>query len=181
MNSWAAIARRIRVPVGFAFAALYFWLAQPRVWSLAAGIAIAVLGLLIRAVASGHVRKNENLTMTGPYAYVRNPLYLGSAIIAAGFAIAARSGWVALIMLVILAFIYLPVIRSEEAFLRGKFPEFDEYAQRVPRLMPRLTAFGNPRGVFSWELYCKHHEYNALLGALLMTGALALKMIWFTH
>ena len=85
--SWPRIARRIRVPLGFAFALLYIWFARPAWWSLAAGGAIAIPGLLIRAIASGHVRKNRELTTSGPYRYTRNPLYLGSLIIAAGFAL----------------------------------------------------------------------------------------------
>lgn len=180
MSSWAAVARRIRVPVGFAFATLYLWLAHPRTWSLIAGAAIAVLGLLIRAVASGHVRKNEALTTTGPYAYVRNPLYLGSIITASGFALAARSWWVLLGMVVIFLLIYLPVIRAEELHLREKFPEFADYVSRVPRLLPRCTPYGGLRGSFSWNLYRKHREYNALLGSVLMMAILAAKMIWLT-
>ena len=181
MSSWAAVAKRIRVPLGFALAILYLWLAHPRAWSLATGIAVAALGLMIRAVASGHVRKNERLTTSGPYAHVRNPLYLGSAITAAGFTVAARSAWIALAMVLIFVFIYLPVIGSEEAFLRERFAEFGEYAQQVPRLWPRWSAFSKFRESFSWELYCKHREYNAFLGAALMIAALAVKMLWFTN
>jgi protein-S-isoprenylcysteine O-methyltransferase Ste14 len=181
VSSWAAIAKRIRVPLGFAFAILYLWLARPEAWSLASGIALAAFGLIIRAVASGHVRKNETLTTTGPYAYVRNPLYLGSVITAAGFTIAARSSWIALAMVLIFLLVYLPVIRAEETFLRQRFPQFGEYAEHVPRLLPRCSAFGKFRESFSWELYWKHREYNAFLGAALMIAALAVKMIWFTN
>ncbi len=181
MSSWAFVARRIRVPVGFAFAIVYFWLANPKIWPLAGGVAVAAVGLAIRAIASGHVRKNEALTTSGPYAYVRNPLYLGSAVIATGFAIAARNLWIALLMLVIFVFLYLPVIRSEEEFLRARFPEFEHYVQHVPRLFPRRTAWEESQGSFSWALYWKHREYNACLGAMLMIAALAVKMVWFLH
>ncbi len=99
-----------------------------------------VPGLLIRALASGHVRKNEALATTGPYAYTRNPLYLGSLLIGIGFAVAARSWWVGAVLVVMFFAIYVPVIRGEERFLREKFPEFDEYAQRVPRMIPRFTT-----------------------------------------
>jgi protein-S-isoprenylcysteine O-methyltransferase Ste14 len=180
VSSWAQVARRIRVPVGFVFAAFYFWAAKPVIWWLLAGAMVAVAGLLIRALASGHVTKNEALTTSGPYAYVRNPLYLGSVVTAAGFAIAARSLWVAAAMIVIFLIIYLPVIRSEEAFLQTRFPEFDEYVQHVPRLVPRCTSYGKSGGSFSWDLYLKHREYNALIGALFMISALAAKMIWLT-
>jgi protein-S-isoprenylcysteine O-methyltransferase Ste14 len=181
VSNWASVAKRIRVSLGFAFAILYLWLAHPSAWSLASGIAVAALGLMIRAVASGHVRKNETLTTSGPYAYVRNPLYLGSVITAAGFTIAARSGWIALAMVLIFVLIYLPVIRAEESFLRQRFAEFGQYAEHVPRLLPRRSPFGKFRGSFSWELYWKHREYNAFLGAALMIAALAVKMLWFTN
>jgi len=136
--TWSRIARRIRVPLGFVFAAVYFWLARPTWLSIAAGTAVALVGVLIRALASGHVKKNEELTTSGPYGYTRNPLYLGSIIIAIGFAVAARNVWIGVVLVVLFLAIYLPVIRSEEEFLRGKFSNFDEYVRTVPRLLPRL-------------------------------------------
>ena len=172
------MARRIRVPLGFIFAAVYLWLAHSSWTSLIAGIAVAALGLALRAAAAGHVKKDAELTTTGPYAYTRNPLYLGSFLIAAGFAIASRSLWVAFIVILLLAAIYLPVIRSEEEYLRPRFSGFEEYAQRVPRLLPRLNAPRAPAGAFSSALYRKHREYNALLGTLAMTAALICKIIF---
>lgn len=179
MASWSQIARRIRVPLGFAFAVLYFWLARPTPKLTFIASAIVALGLVVRALASGHVRKNEQLTTTGPYAYLRNPLYFGSLILAAGFAVAARSWWIVLLMILLFVIVYLPVIRAEELFLNSKFPEFDEYSRHVPRIIPRLTPFGNAAGSFSWELYRKHREYNAALGSLLMMAALAAKWFWW--
>ena len=174
---WAKIARRIRVPLGFAFAVLYFWLARPSWRFLAIGTAVIVPGLLIRALASGHVRKNEALATSGPYAYTRNPLYLGSLLMGVGFAVAARSWWVGVVLVAMFFAIYLPVIRDEEAFLRQKFPEFEEYARRVPRMLPRIRpGSGDSTGGFSFDLYLKHREYNALLGCVLLTGALIVKM-----
>jgi hypothetical protein len=129
-------------------------------------------------VASGHVRKNETLTTSGPYAYLRNPLYMGSLLLAVGFAIAARNWSIVGLLGALFLLIYLPVIQSEEAFLRKQFPEFGEYSRHVRRFIPRLRAFGNSPGSFSWDLYGKHREYNAVLGAALMTAALAAKIIW---
>src|SRR5271170_6410869 len=139
LTTWGKIARRIRVPAGFAFAAFYLWRARPSNVSLAWSLLLVVPGLLLRAYASGYVKKNDELTMTGPYAYTRNPLYLGSMLIAFGFALASRSIWIALALAVLFAVIYIPVIRSEEAFLRSKFDAFDAYVARVPRLLPRLV------------------------------------------
>jgi len=178
MAEWSRIARRVRVPLGFVFAVVYFWLAKPTWRSLALGAIGIFPGLLIRALASGHVRKNEALATSGPYAYTRNPLYLGSLLIAAGFAVAARSWWVGAVLVVIFFAIYLPVIRDEEACLRQRFPEYEEYEKQVPRMLFRITPYSQgDSGGFSFALYLKHREYNALSGALAMTAALVVKMM----
>jgi protein-S-isoprenylcysteine O-methyltransferase Ste14 len=180
MAEWSKIARRIRVPLGFCFAVLYFWLARPSWRSLLLGAIVVVPGLFIRALASGHVRKNESLATSGPYAYTRNPLYLGSLLMGVGFCVAARSWWVGAVLVVMLIAIYLPVIRDEEAFLRQKFPDFEEYARRVPRMLPRFKLHSGPdrsvRSNFTWGLYLQHREYNALMGAAAMLLGLTLKM-----
>ena len=183
-TGWAKVARRIRVPLGFCFAVFYFWMARPTRISVLVGVLVALPGILVRAFASGHVKKNEELTITGPYAYSRNPLYLGSFILALGFAIASRSVWIGAAMLIFVAAIYVPVILSEEAYLRARFASFEEYSRRVPRLIPRLSrAPSSPEwrnsGRFSRDLYRKHREYNAALGALAMFAALVAKL-WFT-
>ena len=182
MAEYSRIARRIRVPLGFAFAVLYFWLARPTWRFLALGAIAIVPGLLIRALASGHVRKNEALATSGPYAYTRNPLYLGSLLIGIGFAMAARSWWVGVVLVAMFFAIYLPVIRDEEAFLRQTFPEFEEYARQVPRMLPRITPLrsGDEGEGFSTALYVQHHEYNALVGAAAMIAAVIVKMLWFS-
>jgi len=175
---WARIARRIRVPLGFALAAFFLWIARPTWTSIALGTALAVPGILLRALASGHVKKNEELTTSGPYAYTRNPLYLGSLIMAAGFAIAARSLWVVAIMVLIFFIIYLPVIQAEESYLRNAFPAFEQYTRTVPRLFPRATAYGKSAVTFSSALYWQHREYNAILGTAALMAALVAKLMW---
>ena len=176
--SWDKAARRIRVPLGFVLAVLYIWLARPTPLSIAVGAAIALLGVALRAAASGHITKNAALTTSGPYAYTRNPLYLGSVIIAAGFAVSARSWWVVLAFVVMFVAIYLPVIRNEEEYLRGQFPEFPDYAKKVPRFFPRLRVRdASSSGSFSRQRYLKHREYNALIGTAFMLAALVIKML----
>lgn len=176
--SWTRIARRIRVPLGFVFTAIFLWLARPTPRSMLIGSALIIPGLAIRALASGHVKKNEELTTTGPYSYTRNPLYLGSLILTLGFAISARSWWIGAGLVLIFLGIYLPVIYGEEVFLRERFPEFAEYAQRVPRLLTGVRSFGSNAGAFSWDLYWKHREYNATLGAAALVAALVAKLFW---
>ena len=182
---WQKIARRIRVPLGFVFAGVFLWLAQPTGKTMLLSLLLVVPGVWLRAYAAGYVRKNAELTRTGPYAYTRNPLYLGSMMIAFGFAAAAGS-WILLIVLAVLfAVIYIPTIQGEESYLREHFAGFAEYAAKVPRLLPRLTAAEFPAnenasgGRFSWQQWRHHHEYNALMGAGAIYLALAVRL--FLH
>ena len=173
LEQWRHVARRIRVPLGFVTAALYLtelWQRQPRTWAVIASLTLVGPGLWLRGYAAGYVKKNRELTQTGPYAYTRNPLYLGSMLIAAGFALALLSWPIALVLAVGFTVIYVPVITSEERFLRATFPEFDAYCARVPRLLPRLNAASaaGETGCFSFALYLRHREYNAAIGAVLL-------------
>lgn len=181
---WQRVARRIRVPLGFLTAALYLyelWQRAPRPAAVAWSLALVLPGLGLRGYAAGYVKKNRELTRTGPYAHTRNPLYLGSMLIAFGFALALLSWPVALVLAAGFLAIYVPVIASEERFLRATFPEFDQYCRQVPRLIPRLTPASPPsdesqspgskestNGSFSFALYLKHREYNAAIGAALL-------------
>jgi hypothetical protein len=175
ITRWQRLARRIRVPLGFATAALYLfelWRRAPQTEAVVWSLAVVLPGLWLRAYAAGYVKKNQELTSTGPYAYVRNPLYLGSILIAAGFAVALLSWPVAVALAAMFVAVYVPVIASEERFLRATFPDFEAYCRRVPRLIPRLTPARNENriasGRFKFALYRKHREYNALLGAMLL-------------
>jgi protein-S-isoprenylcysteine O-methyltransferase Ste14 len=186
-TKWQTIARRIRVPLGFVFAAVFLWLARPTWLTMLASLVLVAPGVWLRAYAAGYVRKNAELTRTGPYAYTRNPLYLGSMMIAFGFAAAAAS-WVILIALAVLfGVIYLPTIQSEEGYLREHFAGFDEYADKVPRLLPRLTAAEFPAnenasgGRFSAVQWRHHREYNALMGAGAIYLALAVRLFLRHH
>ncbi|HUE21854.1 MAG TPA: isoprenylcysteine carboxylmethyltransferase family protein [Bryobacteraceae bacterium] len=173
---WQRVARRIRVPLGFVTAGLYlFELARraPQPSAVAWSLALVLPGLWLRGYAAGYVKKNRELTTTGPYAYTRNPLYLGSMLMAAGFAVALLSWPVALVLAAGFAAIYVPVIASEERFLLAAFPGFDAYCRRVPRLLPRLTPASETGdqagfGGFSRALYFRHREYNAGIGVALL-------------
>jgi protein-S-isoprenylcysteine O-methyltransferase Ste14 len=184
---WQRIARRIRVPLGFLTAALYLFellRCPPHPAAVAWSLALVVPGLWLRAYASGYVKKNRELTVTGPYAHTRNPLYLGSMLIAAGFAVALLSWPVALVLALGFTAIYVPVIASEERFLRATFAGFDDYCRSVPRMIPRLSPASHPgvgsspleegTGGFSISLYIQHREYNAGIGAALLYLSLLL-------
>lgn len=169
MTAAERLVRRIRVPLGFFFAAFFLWRARPSLLSLALSLLLVAPGLWLRGYAAGYVKKNAELTQTGPYAYTRNPLYLGSALAAFGFAFGSRRWELVVLLLVLFVVIYGPVILSEERFLRAHFADFNAYATRVPRLLPRITAAPAPAGQvaagFDRIRYRKHREYNSVMGA----------------
>jgi hypothetical protein len=191
-TAWQRMARRIRVPLGFLVAALYlFELSRraPRPAAVGWSLGLVLPGLLLRGYSSGYVKKNQELTTTGPYAYTRNPLYLGSMLMAAGFAVALMSWLVGMVLAVGFALVYIPVVAGEERFLRAQFPGYAAYSRAVPRLIPRLrparypsegpveaaadaAPADGPSG-FSLALYLQHREYNAALGTVLLRPALA--------
>ncbi|MFZ0746629.1 MAG: isoprenylcysteine carboxylmethyltransferase family protein [Terracidiphilus sp.] len=173
IGRWQRVARRIRVPLGFLTAGLYLfelWRRAPLPAAVAWSLVLVLPGLWLRGYAAGYVKKNRELTQTGPYAHTRNPLYLGSMLIAAGFAVALMSWPIALVLAAGFLVIYVPVIVSEERFLRATFPEFDGYCRRVPRLIPQLIGAkaNTVAGNFSFGLYLRHREYNAGIGAALL-------------
>jgi protein-S-isoprenylcysteine O-methyltransferase Ste14 len=177
---WERVVRRIRVPLGFVFALLFLWRARPTFESLALSLLLVIPGLMLRGYAAGYVKKNAELTQTGPYAYTRNPLYLGSVAAAFGFAFASLRWELVVLLAALFVVIYGPVIFSEERFLRSYFPDFDAYTRRVPRLLPRLTPApapgGESTGAFSLALYRKHREYNSVMGAAGLYATLLLLM-----
>ena len=156
--------------------AAFVWLASPTWNSLLAGLPLSVLGLALRAWAAGHLEKNMALAESGPYAYVRNPLYIGTLTTAAGLVIASRRWELGVLFATVFLLIYLPVVELEEQHLRTLFPNYAAYAQRVPTLLPR---FSNPRGTksFRWPVYMKNQEYQALLGFLLGVAVLVWKVL----
>jgi len=173
---------RWRVRIGYPVGIACFVLAHPSLVTLAWGGALAGIGLLIRAAAAGRLRKHEALATSGPYAWTRNPLYFGSLFLAAGFLLAAASWVAALVAAVYLAVFYPGVMRREEEELRAEYgAAFDDYARRVPHFWPRPprgpTAAATPDG-FSWMLYRRNREYQALAGALVAFAILAVRMVW---
>ena len=170
------ILQRIRVPLGFLFAAVFLFFARPSPMSLATGGIIAVLGLLIRAWSSGHIRKNQELAVSGPYAFTRNPLYLGSFILGLGFTIASGVWWLGLLFIALFLGIYLPVMRVEAEDLKAIFGEqYLDYSRRVPLFFPRLGAKFAGDVKFDKNLYLRYREYRAALGSALAWLILAFK------
>jgi protein-S-isoprenylcysteine O-methyltransferase Ste14 len=170
--------QRWRVPFGFLCAALFILFARPRPITFFVGAGVSIVGLLIRAWAAGHIRKNSALASSGPYAYTRNPLYLGSFILGLGFTIAAGRWLLAALFGVLFLGIYLPVMRVESETMGQYFGEdFRAYARAVPLFFPRLTAYRKTdnKAQFDPSLYMRYREYQAALGLLVAWGLLVFK------
>ena len=166
------------MPLGFLCAAVFILFARPRPATLIAGAAVSLVGVLLRAWASGHIRKNDALAVSGPYAYTRNPLYLGSFILGLGFTIGSGRWWLGILFAALFLGIYLPVMRVESATLAQLFGEsFQAYASKVPLFLPRLTPYraGTTRVTFDSGLYLRYREYRAALGLLIAWGLLVFK------
>jgi Phospholipid methyltransferase len=172
---------RWRVRAGYPVGIAYWLLASPTGHSIFFGALIAAFGLIVRGAASGHLRKDRELATAGPYACTRNPLYLGSAFLAAGFIVAGHSWIAGGLVAAYFAIFYYAVIRNEEEDLRARFgPVFDDYARRVPLFFPRSpskssVATPGPPHPFSWAQYSANREYKALAGAVAGIGVLFLR------
>ncbi len=160
---YADSVARLRVPSGFLIVAVFALFSHPSAASLTIGAAVSTIGLALRAWAAGCLAKNRELATGGPYAYTRNPLYIGTLLVAAGLTIAARNLWLGLLFAAVFVFVYLPVIQNEEQHLRRLFPEYAEYASRVPALWPRWNPARNPNP-FRVALYLRNQEYQAGAG-----------------
>ncbi len=174
--------QRWRVPLGFACAALFVFLAQARPSTLVVGGLVALPGLALRAWATGHLRKNDALATTGPYAYTRNPLYLGSFVIGLGFTIAAGRLVLGLVFAALFLGIYVPVMRVETKTLNELFGEdYRDYAAAVPLFLPRVTAYRAEaaKAKFDPALYRRYREYRAAIGLLVAWLLLAIKAYLF--
>jgi protein-S-isoprenylcysteine O-methyltransferase Ste14 len=163
-KSYAAFVQRLRVPAGFILLVCFGILAHPSLETILASLPIIFVGLALRAWAAGHLEKDRNLADSGPYAYTRNPLYLGSFIVALGFAVAGSSWILAAVFAVAFLLIYLPVMEREEEHLVKLFPGYRDYAGRVPLLWPKPGRQGSQ--VFRRRVYLKNEEYRAALGVL---------------
>lgn len=162
---YADSVARLRVPAGFVMVAAFAWLSHPTVRSLLAGLPVSVLGVLLRAWSAGCLSKNQVLATGGPYAFTRNPLYLGTLLVAGGLTIAARSAVLGALFGAVFVLVYLPVMELEQQHLQSLFPDYRRYAESVPALWPRArTEAMGPSRPFRWQLYIRNQEYQAGLG-----------------
>jgi protein-S-isoprenylcysteine O-methyltransferase Ste14 len=174
-KKYAELAARTRVPAGFAVVVAFLWLATPTAATLAVGGVVGALGVAVRAWAAGHLEKNQELAVSGPYAHVRNPLYVGTLLTGVGFALAGAHIAIGLALIVFFVLFYLPVVDEEERHLAVILPGYDDYRRRVPRLWPSLTPRYRDGAGFRLELYLRNREYQALLGYLATMALLLVK------
>ncbi len=176
-SAYAVWAARWRVPLGFVLAAAYLVFSQPTLKLLEFGGAVALAGLVLRASAAGYLEKNVGLATCGPYAYTRNPLYLGSFLLGSGFVLAGGSWFLGLTFLGFFLLVYWPVMRREEDALRQQFGEvYDHYAKAVPLFLPTGRKAPPCGDKFRQERYRKNREYEAALGFVVGMVFLALKL-----
>lgn len=180
LSKFVKFLQRIRVFSGFVLAIVFLGFSRPAPVTLAIGLAIAAIGILLRAWACGHLRKSSELDVSGPYAYTRNPLYLGTFIIALGFGTASGSWWLFLLTAAYIGSIYFPVMNVEAAVLKERLgDEYNDYSANVPLLLPRLTAWKKSDRRFDFQLYLRNGEYNAAIGFGVAAIFLSIKMYFF--
>ena len=171
--------QRWRVPLGFLCGVLFILLARPTRTALELGVGVSILGLAIRAWAAGHIRKNAQLATSGPYAFTRNPLYLGSFLLGLGFTIASGRWVLALLFVALFLGIYFPVMRVEASTMAELFgKDFEAYRRSVPLFLPRLTPFRQSATAglkFDANLYLRYREYRAALGLIVAWGLLLIR------
>ncbi len=177
--TYSEAVKRLRLPLGFILAALYLVFARPTPLSLVTGASVALLGVIVRAWAAGHITKNRRLAVTGPYAHTRNPLYFGSFLIGAGFAIAAH--WALLLIVIAFwSFVYGPTMQRERENIAGRFPDaYPAYAANVPGFIPRVRPWRSEpsdEGSFDARLYLKHGEWKAGVTYVLVVAWLAARI-----
>ena len=184
-TTYSEFAARVRVPSGILLGLIYIVFSQPAPSRLIEGSMVALAGLSLRAWAAGSLAKNQRLATGGPYAYTRNPLYLGSLLAGTGYCFAGGRWWFFVLLAAFFGTLYWPVIRREEAHLRELFPdEYPKYANSVPAFLPCFGASrrqssgleGSSGNGFHWALYWKNREYEAFAAFLIIVVILSAKL-----
>jgi len=172
------ILNRFRVRVGLFLAVAVVLLARPSWSSILLGVLFSFFGLATRAWASGHLRKEKTLAVSGPYRYSRNPLYVGNFLLGIGIVVGARSWWVLGLFVLYYGIFYPLIIRRERDRMKELFPQqYEEYGKKVPLFFPSIRKHLPPKGKFSRALYMQNKEYRAFQGTVLVWLVLAAKLI----
>lgn len=176
----ASLIQRVRVPIGFLFGVIFLVISQPTLNVIIPGLIIGFSGLMLRVWAAGHLRKHKELTVSGPYRWTRNPLYLGSLIMGSGLCIASGILWLILIFIPLFLLIYIPVMKKEENELSSSAgKDYLEYKSLVPLMAPRIPSRMPSKGIrFSMDWFMRNREYNAFAGFIIISAYLVIRVYW---
>ena len=176
----SSIIQRVRVPIGFLFGVVFLVIAHPTLKVLIPGLAIGLIGLLTRVWAAGHLRKHQELTVSGPYRWTRNPLYMGSLVMGSGLCLASGIYWLLLIFIPLFLLIYIPVMKKEEKELSGSAGnDYLEYKRLVPLFCPAISPRMPAKAIgFSREWFIRNREYNAVIGFMIIAVYLVIRVYW---
>lgn len=175
MEAWGKLAQKTRVPAGTVLGIVFLLLMHPSIQSLWIGGALALGGALLRLWAAGHIEKGRVLTQGGPYAFTRNPLYLGSFFMALGIVIAGQGYWLLPAFAAFFAGFYYPVMKAEEQeLLQAHGDSFLEYSARVPMFIPRFRKADPGASVFLWSRVLRNREHHTMTGLIIALSLLVL-------
>ena len=178
MASWGKLAQKTRVPAGTLLGLVFLWRMHPSIRSLWMGGAVSLGGAVLRVWAAGHIDKGRIIAQGGPYAFTRNPLYLGSFIMAIGVLLAGQSYWLLIPFGVFFLGFYYPVMKAEEQeMLQGHGEVFAEYANKVPFFFPSSRAAVRSSSTFLWSRVFKNREHRTVAGMILAETFLILKIL----
>jgi protein-S-isoprenylcysteine O-methyltransferase Ste14 len=179
MASWKEFAQKTRVPAGTALGILFLLLMHPSARSLWIGAAITLPGWLLRLWAAGHIDKGKVLTQGGPYARTRNPLYLGSFLMALGIILGGQGYWLLPLFGGFFAAFYIPVMKAEADHMLGRYgQEFIDYSKRVPAFFPAFQKAGTGASAFLWSRVIQNREHRNVVGLIGAETILVLKFIF---
>jgi protein-S-isoprenylcysteine O-methyltransferase Ste14 len=177
-TSWEKLTQKTRVPIGTFLGVIFLIWMHPSPRSLVIGNLVALAGALLRLWAAGHIEKGRVLAQSGPYAYTRNPLYLGSLIMALGIIIAGQGYWLLLPFGIFFIGFYLPVMRAEEQDLSHAFgEEFLKYSKHVPLFFPCRRIASRDSSIFLWSRVRKNREHRNLASLVIVEAILILRLL----
>ena len=171
---------KLRFAVLYPAGAWALWALRCDANSLRLGSCVVAAGLLVRSWANGYAIKMDKLTTSGPYAFLRHPLYAGTLLMVAGFAVILRAGWLGAAFVVFFAVVYWGTMRSEERMLTDKFGDaYRNYRAEVPPLWPALRAYAaGEKWPFARERYWRSQEYKLILWTAVSVLVIFLRTEW---
>lgn len=176
MASWKQFAQKTRVPAGTILGIIFLLLMHPSIRSLWIGAAVTLPGCLLRFWAAGHIDKGKALTQGGPYAMTRNPLYLGSFLMALGIILGGQGYWLLPFFAIFFAAFYIPVMKAEADHLQSVYGrEFVAYSRRVPAFFPAFQKAGAGTSAFLWSRVVQNREHRNVIGLAVAESILILK------